>query len=166
MKARRAPSKADIRASLRILSASSVDAGKAAAADAALGLDKPERTRQKAPATAVRSASEAQVLNAVLALLRRHPAIAMAWRNNVGAAEFGDQFVRFGFAGLSDITAIMKGSGRAVFIECKRERGGKLSDAQYDFITKARAAGCVAGVVRSADEAALLIKYAIETRKG
>lgn len=160
LKARLPPSKVDVRASLRALSATAVDRDKAAASDAAMGLDKPERTRRKAPVTVVRGASEAQVLNAVLALLRRHPAVAWAHRMNTGAATFGEQFVRFGFLGCSDILGQMK-DGRLLAVECKAESGGKLSDAQRDFLLLVRKYGGVAGVVRSAVEAALLVKYAL-----
>ena len=165
MKPQRPPSKRDIRASLRALSAAAPDQERAAAAGATLGLDKPERRiggtdGHKRPATVAAGASEAQVLNAVIGLLRHHPAVAKVWRNNVGMVDFNGQPVRFGFTGLADISFVMKG-GRAGFIEVKRERGGLISEAQQTFIDEMRAAGAIAGIVRSVDEAVLLLKYAV-----
>jgi hypothetical protein len=159
MTTRRPPSRKDVRASLRALAAAASDQQRAKAAGATLGLDKPERTRAKRPATAAAGASEAQVLNAVIGLLRHHPAVAWAHRLNVGAATYGEQFVRFGWLGAPDIIGQMR-DGRILCVECKRERGGRISDAQQDFIYLVRKHGGVAGIVRSVDEAVLLLKYA------
>jgi hypothetical protein len=152
-----APTRRQVRDALRQLEAFAPDAGKARAASEALGLDKPERTRA-APMRRP-GASESQVLTAVLALLRRHPAVAWVERMNVAAFEADDRYIKCGFVGLSDVLGQMK-DGRLLAVEVKREVGGRVSPAQQAFIDRVRAHGGVSGVVRSADEAALLIKYA------
>lgn len=59
-----------------------------------------------------------------------------AWRNNTGALPTGDgRFIRYGFAGSSDILGWTK-SGRALCIECKTP-GGKQSPAQVEFQRRA-----------------------------
>ena len=42
--------------------------------------------------------------------------------------------------------------GRAVYVECKRTRGGVISPHQEFFINEARSAGCFACIVCSVDE--------------
>jgi hypothetical protein len=152
-----APTRRQVRDALRQLEAFAPDAGKARAASEALGLDKPERTR----AAPVRrpGASESQVLTAVLALLRRHPAVAWVERMQVGAYETDERYIRYGFVGLSDVIGQMK-TGAFLAVEVKREHGGRVSAAQQAFIDKVRAHGGVAGVVRSVEETQLLLKYA------
>ncbi len=83
------PTRRQVRDALRQLEAFAPDAGKARAASEALGLDKPERTR--AAPTKRPGASESQVLSAVLALLRRHPAVARCERMNAAAFEADDR---------------------------------------------------------------------------
>lgn len=163
----KSPSGREVRDALRMYAAAAPDPQKAAAASAALGLDReerrrptdaPDRPRERAP-----GASEAQVLNAVLGLLRRHPAVAWAQRMNVAAFETDDRYVRCGWVGASDVIGQMR-DGRFLAVEVKRERGGVVSEAQQAFLDLVRRFGGVAGVVRSADEAALLIKYAMMRR--
>ena len=151
------PTRRQVRDALRQLAAVAPDQDKAQAASAALGLDKPERVRS-APVRRP-GATESQVLTAVLAFLRRHPAVAWCERMNVGAFEAEDRWIKYGFVGLSDILGQMK-DGRILCVECKRERGGRVSPAQQEFIDRVRAHGGVAGIVTSVDEAVLLIKYA------
>lgn len=165
MKPRPKPSGRDVRNALRMYAAAAPDRNKAEQANLDLGLDKPERRKpspdaSKRPATRAPGASEAQVLNAVLGLLRRHPAVAWCHRLNVAAFEADDRYIRCGWVGASDIIGQMK-DGRFLAIEVKRERGGVVSEAQQAFIDLVRHHGGVSGVVRSADEAALLIKYAV-----
>lgn len=95
---------------------------------------------------------ESQVLRSVLHALRLHPKVARAWRNNTGGAYLaarngGKQFVQFGFKGAPDICGFLKGSGRALFIECKRP-STKPSSEQQSFLDEASRAGCVAFVAR------------------
>jgi hypothetical protein len=73
------------------------------------------------------------------------------WRNNTGALKIGRRFIRFGFPGSSDILGILP-DGRFLAIECKREKGGRLSEAQKDFISRINANGGVAMCVHSLDE--------------
>jgi hypothetical protein len=91
-------------------------------------------------------AKEKHVLNACLALLaaRGWP----HWRNNVGAARYGGQLVKFGIRGMSDIVAIVPRSGRFLAVECKRPDGrGRLTDEQLAFLASVQRAGGVAVVV-------------------
>lgn len=76
-----------------------------------------------------------------------------AWRNNSGGAKIGRSFVRFGLAGSADILGIC-GDGRFLAVECKREKGGRLSEAQRSFLDRIRASGGVAVCVRSVAELA------------
>ena len=55
------------------------------------------------------------------------------WRNNVGSAKIGNRFMHFGLKGSSDILGILP-DGRFLAVECKREKGGKLSDEQKKFL--------------------------------
>ena len=73
------------------------------------------------------------------------------WRNNTGALKIGRRFIRFGFPGSSDILGILP-DGRFLAIECKREKGGRLSEAQKDFISRIKSNGGVAMCVHSLDE--------------
>ncbi len=152
------PTRRQVRDALRQLEAFAPDAGKARAASASLGLDKPERTRA-APVKRP-GASESQVLSAVLALLRRHPAVAWVERMQVGAYETDERYIRYGFVGLSDVIGQMK-DGRLLAVEVKREHGGVVSAAQQAFIDRVRAHGGVSGIVRSATEAEMLIRYSM-----
>lgn len=52
------------------------------------------------------------------------------WRSNTGAAWYGDFFVKFGKKGAPDIHGVKAPEGRFFVVECKREKGGDLSDAQ------------------------------------
>ena len=153
---KQAPTRRQVRDALRQLEAFAPDEAKARAASASLGLDKPERER-KAPVRRP-GASESQVLTAVLGYLRRHPAVAWCERMNTGAFETDERYIKFGFVGLSDVLGQMK-DGRILCVECKREHGGKVSEAQQAFIDRVRKHGGVAGVVRGVEEVELLIKY-------
>lgn len=55
------------------------------------------------------------------------------WRNNTGVLRSGGRFVRFGMVGSADILGITK-DGRFLAVECKREKGGVLSDEQKTFL--------------------------------
>lgn len=87
---------------------------------------KPKRRAVRFPAV-----PEADVLAGCLQLLAVHPKIAFAYRRNVGGftTECGD-FVKFGFAGQADISAMRKGSGRLIEIEVKRP--GKAPTAKQN----------------------------------
>ena len=90
-------------------------------------------------------------------------------RNNVGCAKFKGVYVRYGVGGNggSDwigylpvrITAAMVGRRLAVFcaVECKRDKGGKITPEQKHFIDNVKAAGGIAGFARSWQDARALI---------
>lgn len=107
--------------------------------------------------------TEAQVLHAVLRALELHPRVAKVWRMNTGAGNLQfkggtSQFIRFGFPGSPDIHGYMR-DGRALYCEVKRP-SGELKPEQAQFIEQAQAAGCVAFVARSADDAISALKEA------
>jgi hypothetical protein len=128
----------------------------------------PVRKRKPAPAAvpakAMPGASEAQVLAAVLAFLRHHPRVAWATRMNVGAMETDNGMVRFGFVGCSDIIGQMR-DGRFLAIECKREKGNQLSDAQAAFLDRVRASNGVAGMARSVEDARGIVGCMSDTER-
>ncbi len=64
--------------------------------------------------------SETARLTRILAALEAHPAVAMAYRQNTGAARFGDdqRLVKFAYEGAADITGMLVG-GRRLDVEVK-----------------------------------------------
>lgn len=68
-----------------------------------------------------------------------------------GGGQGRNRFVRFGRVGSSDILGITR-DGRFLAVECKREKGGRLSDAQKDFLGRIRADGGIALCVSSPEE--------------
>ena len=74
-----------------------------------------------------------------------------AFRNNTGAVKIGKRFIRVGFAGSSDILGILP-DGRFLAVECKREKGGVISDLQKQFLKQIQDNHGVACVVHSAKE--------------
>ena len=60
-------------------------------------------------------------------------------------------------AGTPDLIVCVKGSGRFIGIEVKRPSGGVVSPLQKHHIEKIQKAGGIAGVVRSLEDAKLLI---------
>lgn len=71
--------------------------------------------------------SESEVLDGLMVLLIPQQIGGFFWRNNTGAVEIGDRFVRFGLKGAPDVMGCFRGS--AVGFECK-ELGKKLSPDQ------------------------------------
>lgn len=71
-----------------------------------------------------------------------------AWRNNTGATKAGNRMIRFGKTGSSDILGITK-DGRFLAVECKRQYGGIVSEAQERFLFNITQNGGVAIVVNS-----------------
>jgi hypothetical protein len=82
--------------------------------------------------SSLRGVLENSVLNAVMEYLSlKH---IPHWRMNSGATKTErDGFIRFGSKGMSDIYAIGP-AGISVWIECKRPKGGRLSEAQKEFL--------------------------------
>lgn len=72
---------------------------------------------------------ERDVQAGILAYLETRADVWCA-RSNTGAAHFGSAFVKFGVSGAPDIQGLMAPHGRAMAVECKREKGGGLSEAQ------------------------------------
>lgn len=92
---------------------------------------------------------EDEVLRGCLEYLRIHG--VFAWRNNTGAIKIGKRFIRYGTPGSSDILGIMP-DGRFLAVECKREKGGRLSELQKAFLTAIKINGGVSIVARSVEE--------------
>ena len=73
-----------------------------------------------------------------------------AWRNSVGAAyNPRGRFVRFGKVGSSDILGVLPG-GRLLALEVKRP-GGRLTEAQADFLQQINTAGGLAVMIQDVE---------------
>ena len=125
----------------------------------------PKRRTKREPAPdEVRQPSEAEILKAILQLLRRHPKVALCWRQNSGTFQERnrDGSVRYIRAntqrGMSDIMGAMM-DGRTLAIEVK-SRTGRMRPGQEEFLQQIRAAGGVAGVCRSVEDAMKLLEGA------
>lgn len=85
---------------------------------------------------------ERAVLAACMDVLKTHPKVAFAWRQNTGLAFSEGHAVRFSFKGCSDILGMLKG-GRFLALETKAT--GKVpSKDQEAFLEAVRAAGGLA----------------------
>ena len=121
-----------------------------------------KRPRREPAPDEPRQPSEAEILRAILQLLRRHPKVALCWRQNSGtfAERNRDGSVRYIRAntqrGMSDIMGAMM-DGRTLAIEVK-SRTGRMRPGQEEFLASIRAAGGVAGVCRSVDDAVRLLE--------
>jgi hypothetical protein len=121
----------------------------------------PPEPRKRAPAKPSGEPSEAQILRAILALLRSHPAVASHWRQNSGTfaernRDGSTRYIRANTArGMSDIMGVLK-DGRTLAIEVK-SRTGRMRPGQGEFLATIRQAGGVAGVCRSVDDAVRLL---------
>ena len=83
------------------------------------------------------------------------------WRNNTGAVKKNGGFIRYGYPGSSDILGILP-DGRFLAVECKRERGGRLSEKQKEFLDTINKNGGVAVCVNSVTELDKIIKSELE----
>jgi hypothetical protein len=116
--------------------------------------------REPAPAEQ-REPSEAEILKAIMQLLKHHPRVAQCWRQNSGtfAERNRDGSTRYIRAntqkGMSDIMGVLK-DGRTLAIEVK-SRTGRMRPGQEEFLQTIRQAGGVAGVCRSVDDAVRLL---------
>jgi hypothetical protein len=121
----------------------------------------PPEPKKRAPAKPGTEPSEADILRAIMALLKRHPRVAQCWRQNSGtfAERNRDGSTRYIRAntqkGMSDIMGVLK-DGRTLAIEVK-SRVGKMRPGQDEFLQTIRQAGGVAGVCRSVDDAQRLL---------
>lgn len=91
---------------------------------------------------------EADSLREVMQALKTHNLVAWCERQNTGAAKVGGRFIKFGWKGCSDILGQLK-DGRLLAVECKRLKGGKLTDEQIFFLERVRQHGGVSFVATS-----------------
>ena len=92
---------------------------------------------------------EADSLMEVLQALRTHSAVAWVRRQSTGTAKIQGRYIQFGWAGCSDLLGMLK-DGRLLAVECKRPKGGRLSDDQAHFIAMVNQFGGCAFVATSA----------------
>ena len=125
----------------------------------------PKRRTKREPAPdEVRQPSEAEILRAILQLLRRHPKVALCWRQNSGTFQERNRdgttrYIRANTQrGMSDIMGALM-DGRTLAIEVK-SRTGRMRPGQEEFLQQIRAAGGVAGVCRSVEDALKLLEGA------
>jgi hypothetical protein len=121
----------------------------------------PPEPKKRAPAKPSGEPSEADILRAIMALLKHHPRVAQCWRQNSGtfAERNRDGSTRYIRAntqkGMSDIMGVLR-DGRTLAIEVK-SRTGRMRPGQEEFLQTIRQAGGVAGVCRSVDDAVRLL---------
>jgi hypothetical protein len=116
--------------------------------------------REPAPAEQ-REPSEAEILKAIMRLLKHHPRVAQCWRINSGTfaernRDGSTRYIRANTArGMSDIMGVLR-DGRTLAIEVK-SRTGRMRPGQEEFLATIRQAGGVAGVCRSVEDAQRLL---------
>ena len=122
----------------------------------------PPEPKKRGPRKPSTEPSEAELLKAILQLLRRHPRVAQVWRQNSGTfaernRDGSMRYVRANTArGMSDIMGVLR-DGRTLAIEVK-SRTGRMRPGQEEFLASIRAAGGVAGVCRSVEDAVALLE--------
>ena len=122
----------------------------------------PAEPKKRQPRTHSTEPSEAETLRAIIQMLHRHPRVAMCWRQNSGTFQERNRdgsvrYIRANTArGMSDIMGALK-DGRTLAIEVK-SRTGKMRPGQEEFLASIRAAGGVAGVCRSVEDAMKLLE--------
>ncbi|MFZ4697986.1 MAG: VRR-NUC domain-containing protein, partial [Phycisphaerales bacterium] len=113
-------------------------------------IDIPPEPKKRAPAKPSGEPSEADILRAIMALLKRHPRVAQCWRQNSGTfaernRDGSTRYIRANTArGMSDIMGVLR-DGRTLAIEVK-SRTGRMRPGQEEFLQTIRQAGGVAGV--------------------
>lgn len=126
--------------------------------------DIPPEPKRRAPAKPSGEPSEADILRAIMQLLKRHPRVAQCWRQNSGTFQERNRdgttrYIRANTQkGMSDIMGVLK-DGRTLAIEVK-SRTGRMRPGQEEFLQTIRSAGGVAGVCRSVDDAVKLLEDA------
>ena len=98
---------------------------------------------------------ERTIVAAIIKALRKHPLVAHVQRRTVGLFQAGDRTVSVGQRGEPDIQGMLLG-GRAFAIEVKRP-GEDLQPHQLAVIQRLNAAGALAGVAHSVEEALALL---------
>ena len=121
----------------------------------------PPEPKKRAPRKPSTEPSEAEILKAILQLLRRHPKVALCWRQNSGTFQERNRdgttrYIRANTQrGMSDIMGALM-DGRTLAIEVK-SRTGRMRPGQEEFLATIRQAGGVAGVCRSVEDAVALL---------
>ena len=111
----------------------------------------PEIKAKRAPRKPSGEISEAAILKAIMALLKRHPKVARVWRQNSGTFREGNRWIRANSArGMADIMGVLK-DGRTLAIEVK-SRLGIVHAHQHEFLNSISTAGGIAFVARSIDD--------------
>ena len=124
-------------------------------------LDIPPEPAKRGPRKPSGQPTEAQILKAVMALLKRHPMVTQCWRQNSGVFQERNRdgsvrYIRANTAkGMSDIMGVLK-DGRTLAIEVKSATG-RMRSGQEEFLATIRHAGGVAGVRRSVEDAQALL---------
>ena len=101
----------------------------------------PKKKKSKAP--------EGKVVKECLALLRAMQ--IFAWRNNTGAVQVSDRFIRYGKKGSADIIGVLRPHGQFFAVECKSSTGKQSLDQQI-FQVRVQENGGIYMLVRSAEE--------------
>jgi hypothetical protein len=83
--------------------------------------------------------------------------VGIIWRCNTGALKAGRRFIRFGLPGIPDFEGWRFKDGRRLTIEAKSAKGSLTPD-QRAYAYLAERSNILAGVVRSYDECATLLK--------
>ena len=78
-------------------------------------------------------------------------------RNLIEAAKFKRMGVSPGFPDIE--IPLPSGGHHGLYIELKRQKGGKLSDAQIEWLNYLRKQGYYADVAKGCDEAIEIVKY-------
>jgi len=101
---------------------------------------------------------ESEVQRAVLDMLARHPRVAFAHRINSRVLDVVDKRkpgntrpMRTAPKGHPDIVGMLT-DGRALYVECKRASGGRLTPEQADFLSRVANHGGVAIVARCVED--------------
>ncbi len=123
----------------------------AAAAPRDVAIPEIPKQRAKPVRRALPGESEAEILKAIMHLLKRHPKVARVWRQNSGTFQQGNRFIRANTArGMSDIMGVLK-DGRALAVEVKSARG-RIEEHQLEFLKGINDAGGLGMVARSVDD--------------
>ena len=94
----------------------------------------PPEPKKRAPAKPSGEPSEADILRAIMALLKHHPRVAQCWRQNSGTfaernRDGSTRYIRANTArGMSDIMGVLR-DGRTLAIEVK-SRTGRMRPGQ------------------------------------
>lgn len=93
--------------------------------------------------------SESEILKECLSVLKEMK--IFCWRQNTGAFQTKNGgFFRSSIAGVSDILGLLP-NGRFLAVECKREKGGVVSEAQKNFLSQIDSNGGLAIVSNNAE---------------